>query len=262
MIRSMTGYSKVQAEEAGVSLTVSVRCINHRFLDSQVRLPAGLESLEPLARRLHKEHVTRGHVEMTVSLEQPDSAQIQLDRNLLKAYWAAYQTLRKELGSAAKPDLVALLRIPGMVAPGNGELQPSELERGQRLLERATTGALERLNEMRAREGEVLLCDLRARLARLKALSEEIGRLAERVPQFYQYRLEGRIRELLSDIEIDAGRLAQEVAYLASRSDITEELTRFRSHLDQAIRLLEENSEAGKKLDFLLQEMNREANTL
>jgi uncharacterized protein (TIGR00255 family) len=115
---------------------------------------------------------------------------------------------------------------------------------------------------MRSREGESLERDLRARLARLEALQATVHRLAEKVPQYYKQRLEGRIRELAESMEMDAGRLAQETAYLASRSDITEELARFQSHLDQIRHLLRQNSEVGKKLDFLLQEMNREANTL
>ena len=114
----------------------------------------------------------------------------------------------------------------------------------------------------RAREGESLEKDLLSRLSRLEALRRTIFHLAERAPQFYKQRLEGRIRDLAGSGELDSGRLAQEVAYLASRSDIAEELTRFQSHLDQIRHLLAETSEIGKKLDFLLQEMNREANTL
>ena len=262
MIRSMTGYSRTEAEEGGLSLSVSIRSINHRFLDMQVRLPAGLESLEPLLRRLVKERVTRGHVEVTIALARPGPLELQLDRNMLAAYVAACETLRKEFGSSSYPDLVALLRIPGMVAASNGAMSPDELARVQQILERAVQQALKGLNDMRALEGEALERDLRARLARLDALGAEINKLSQGVLSSYQQRLENRVRELLGNVELDASRLAQEVAFLASRSDITEELTRFRSHLEQAGRLLEETSEIGKKLDFLLQEMNREANTL
>jgi uncharacterized protein (TIGR00255 family) len=115
---------------------------------------------------------------------------------------------------------------------------------------------------MRSREGEILGRDLRLRLDSLRSLTKEVSQLARRVPALYQRRLESRIQEMLHGAELDAARLAQEVAYLAARSDITEELTRFQSHLDQVRHLLEEGTELGKKLDFLLQEMNREANTL
>ena len=157
---------------------------------------------------------------------------------------------------------MALLRVPGLVATGNGEMAPEKFERIRQLLERAVTQALEKLNEMRAREGESLERDLLSRFARLEALRTTVSHLAEKAPQYYKQRLEGRIRDLAGSAEMDGGRLAQEVAYLASRSDIAEELTRFQSHLDQIRQLLAESSEVGKKLDFLLQEMNREANTL
>jgi uncharacterized protein (TIGR00255 family) len=262
MIRSMTGYSKAQAEEGGYSLSVSIRGTNHRFLDVQVRFPSALESMDPMLRRLIKDHVKRGHVEVAVSFEQPGNAGLLLDRKLLAAYIAAYRTLREEFGSASEPDLVALLRIPGLAMVGNGEILPEDLERVRQLLERVTTEALESLNEMRAREGEDLGRDLKTRLARLESLTESVASLTERLPKFYQHRLEGRLRELMGSTELDGVRLAEEVAYLASRSDTTEELTRFRSHVAQVKQLLAESPEVGKKLDFLLQEMNREANTL
>jgi uncharacterized protein (TIGR00255 family) len=262
MIRSMTGYSKAQAEEGGYSISVSIRGTNHRFLDVQLRFPSALESMDALLRRLIKNHIRRGHVEVTVSFEQPGSADLLLDRKLLAAYVAAYRTLREEFGSAAEPDLVALLRIPGLAAPGNGEISAQDLERVSRLLERVTTEALESLNEMRTREGEDLGRDLKARLAQLESLTEAVASLAERLPKLYQHRLEGRLRELMGNTELDGARLAAEVAYLASRSDTTEELTRFRSHVAQVKQLLAQSPEVGKKLDFLLQEMNREANTL
>ena len=262
MIRSMTGYSKVEAEEGGYSLSLSIRGTNHRFLDVQVRFPSALESMDPMLRRLIKDHVKRGHVEVAVSFEQQGKAGLLLDRKLLAAYVAAYGTLREEFGSASEPDLVALLRIPGLAMAGNGEIPPEDLDRVRQFLERVTTEALESLNEMRAREGEDLGRDLKTRLARLESLSENVTCLTERLPKFYQHRLEGRLRELMGSTELDGARLAEEVAYLASRSDTTEELTRFRSHLAQVQQLLAESSEVGKKLDFLLQEMNREANTL
>jgi uncharacterized protein (TIGR00255 family) len=262
MIRSMTGYSKAQAEEGGYSLSVSIRGTNHRFLDVQVRFPSALESMDTLLRRLIKNHVKRGHVEVAVSFEQPGNAGLLLDRKLLAAYIAAYRTLREEFGSASEPDLVALLRIPGLAMSGNGEICPEDLDPVRQLLERVTTEALVSLNEMRAREGEDLGRDLKTRLARLESLTESVASHTEKLPKIYQHRLEGRLKELMGSTELNGARLAEEVAYLASRSDITEELTRFRSHITQLNQLLAESTEVGKKLDFLLQEMNREANTL
>ena len=262
MIRSMTGYSRVEAEEGGFALTVSIRSTNHRFLDPQLRLPSSLEALEPVARRLVKEKVSRGHVEISVGLSGVGVAELEIDQKLLGAYLKAYQSVKQEFGAAADPDLIALLRVPGVVVNGSGSIAPEDLDCIRRILERALTQALEQLNEMRAREGESLERDLLSRLARLEGLRRTVSHLAEKAPHYYKQRLEGRIRELSGSVEMDSGRLAQEVAYLASRSDVAEELTRFQSHLDQVRQLLAESSEIGKKLDFLLQEMNREANTL
>jgi uncharacterized protein (TIGR00255 family) len=262
MLRSMTGYGKVKAEEGDFAFSVGIRSLNHRFLDLQVRLPAGLEPFEPGVRSLVKDHISRGRVEVQVTVERTGSTSVQLDRELLDAYVATLQELRQELGFAAEPDLVALLRIPGMVTAGGGEVSDQESERLREGLERAVRQALESLNEMRAQEGEALERDIRTRLERLAALAASVGQLAPDVPALYRGRLEKRLQEMLGNVELDGARLAQEVAFLASRSDIAEELTRFRSHLDQARHLLEEGAEVGKKLDFLLQEMNREANTL
>ena len=262
MIRSMTGYSRVEAEDQGLALSVAIRSTNHRFLDVQVRLPSGLDALEPVVRRLLKEHIARGHIEISVGLVSAELAELKLDRRLLAAYVATYQALRREFGTAAEPDLMQLMRVPGLVVTGNGEKAPEELERIRQALERVAMKAVEKLNAMRAQEGESLERDLRARLARLEALRGGVSQLATKVPQHYRQRLEGRLHDLALGGEIDGARLAQEVAYLASRSDIAEELTRFQSHLDQILQLLQGDTEVGKKLDFLLQEMNREANTL
>ncbi len=261
----MTGYSRVQQDAPEFTLAVSVKSINHRFLDLQLRVPAGLDALEPQLRSVVKEKIARGHVEVQISVERPGETALELDRKLLGAYLKAVQEVRKECGYVTEPDLVALLRIPGVVTSANGEIPPEVLERIRGVLGEAVRTALDRLNEMRAREGESLERDVRARLGRLATLSSEVARLAIDAPSFYRRRLEKRLQELLGPSgrgEIDPGRLAQEVSFLASRSDIAEELTRFRSHLDQVERLLADQPEVGKKLDFLLQEMNREANTM
>ncbi len=262
MLRSMTGYSRVETQEAGFALTVSIRGTNHRFLDAQLRLPSSLDPLESAVRKLVKEHVARGHVEITVGLASLGSEELEIDRKLLAAYLKGYQALKQEFGAAAEPDLMALLHVPGLIVSGNGKVAPEKFELVRQALESSVAEALEELNKMRVCEGESLERDLKGRLGRLEALRINVSKLAEKASEFYQQRLEGRIRELAASVEMDSARLAQEVAYLASRSDITEELTRFQSHIDQVRQLLRESSEVGKKLDFLLQEMNREANTL
>ena len=218
--------------------------------------------MEASIRRLLKDQVIRGHVEISVSVARGGSMELQLDRKLLAAYVATYEVLRREFGTAAEPDVMELLRVPGLVVAGTGDLSAEEFGRVRLVVERAVSTGLRKLNEMRAREGEALERDVVTRLARLGELCRSVSKLAEKVPQYYQKRVEKRVSELAGSVDTDRARLAQEVAYLASRSDIAEELTRFQSHLDQLRQLLAESSEIGKKLDFLLQEMNREANTL
>jgi uncharacterized protein (TIGR00255 family) len=266
MIRSMTGYGSARTEEDGFSLSVSVKSTNHRFLDLQLRLPQGLETLDPALRRIVKEKVTRGHLEVVVGLDLRRRAEAALDRELLGAYLAAFEQARKEFGFRGEPDLTALLRVPGILTVANGEISEKDLARIRETLERSAVEALGRLNQMRAQEGEALERDLKSRLDRLNTLWTEVAGHASKLPQLYQRRLEGRLRGLLAEgpggAALDAGRLAQEVALLASHADVSEELERFQSHLEQVAHLMEESSDVGKKFDFLLQEMNREANTL
>jgi uncharacterized protein (TIGR00255 family) len=257
----MTGYSKVRLEDGGLSLNVAVKTVNHRFLDLQFRMPMALSPMEAALRRIVKSHIVRGHVEVSINLEAAGAEELKVNRELLKAYIKVCREVQDELGSAGEPDVVQLLRIPGVLSNEN-ELSEKELAAARKVLESALTEALETLNSMRDREGSALEKDIFERLDRLESLRKSIGKLARRIPQYAQQRLENRLHELLGAVHVDAARLAQEVAYLVSRSDIAEELTRFQSHLVQARQLLAESPEVGKKLDFLLQELNREANTL
>lgn len=261
MVRSMTGFSKARQEEGDFSLNVAVKAVNHRFLDLKFRMPPGLTPLEPALRRIVKRYVLRGHVEISVNLEKVGAEGLKVNRDLLKAYVAVCREVRDELGAAADPNVVELLRIPGVLS-NESELPEKELVAIRKILEPMLGEVLEKLNEMRDREGSALEKDILGRLDRLESLHKAITRQSRRLSQFMEQRLKNRLRELLGAVSLDPARLAQEVAYLASRSDISEELTRFESHLVQARQLLAENAEVGKKLDFLLQELNREANTL
>jgi uncharacterized protein (TIGR00255 family) len=266
MIRSMTGYSSERRETSDFSLSVSLKSTNHRFLDVQFRLPASLEPLEGALRRAVKESVARGHLEVTVGFDRTGVQTLRLNERLLQGYVAACEGLRRHFGVIAPPDPVALLRIPGMIAAAGDDLPPEIMERLRADLESLLGQALTELNAMRAVEGRALENDLRARLERVQALVGGVREFALRAPELYRKRLEDRMRDLLAPAPgsavLEPTRLAQEVLYLSSRSDITEELTRLASHLEQAANLLNEGTEVGKKLDFLLQEMNREANTI
>ncbi|MGH9451161.1 MAG: YicC/YloC family endoribonuclease [Terriglobia bacterium] len=261
MIRSMTGYSTASVEAGAYSLSLSLKGTNHRYLDLQMRLPMGLDFLDPEIRRMVKERVLRGHVELTVALESHDNAALRLDRKLLEAYLQVCQNIRQEFSLAAEPDVVALLRIPGVVA-GGSELDEAERGKIRSVLERGLRDALERFNEMRELEGATLERDLKSRLKSLEDMAAAVTRLSASTAPAFRQRLEKRLRELSEGIGMDPGRIAQEVTALVMRSDITEEVTRFKSHLGQAKHLLEDGRETGKRFDFLLQEMNREANTM
>jgi len=266
MIRSMTGYSNGRREEPDFSLAVNLKGTNHRFLDLRFRLPDALEPLEADLRRLVNESVARGHVEMTVSFDRAGSQSLRLNERLLEGYVAACEGLRQHFGVIAPPDPVALLHVPGMITSTGGELPAASLERVRTALEILARQALADFNDMRTVEGRALETDLRTHLARIRTLAGSVQELAIRVPDLSRKRLEERLRELLGPAAgsppLEPGRLAQEVVYLVSRSDVSEEITRLMSHLDQAASLLDQGTEVGKKLDFLLQEMNREANTI
>jgi uncharacterized protein (TIGR00255 family) len=261
MIYSMTGYGMSRTENERFSISISLKSTNHRFLDVQMRLPAALDSVEPNIRRILKNHIQRGHIEVTVNLERLNEADLRLNRKLLEAYLKTCEALNKEFGFSSQPDLVALLRVPGVLM-GGSDLSEDDLGNAQQVLEKALLDAIERLNEMRQREGEILARDFENRLAHLQELGVKLNDLSTRMAPAFRERLERRIKELTQGQELDPLRLTQEVTALALRSDITEEVTRFQSHVGQAWRLLKTGEDVGKKLDFLLQEMNREANTM
>lgn len=261
MIRSMTGYSTARAEDGTLSLAVTLKGTNHRYLDLQMRLAAGIDFVEPEIRRILKEHVQRGHVEVSVSIENRNGASLQLDHRLLEAYLKTCQSIRQEFGLSAEPDLVALLRIPGVVTGGTAPGEAAQ-EQIASILGQALAEAAAKFNEMREREGETLAKDLMGRIARLEELGDVVSSNTAAITPAFRKRLEKRVRELVKGAGMEPARLAQEVTALAMRSDITEELTRFKSHVDQAKGLMREGKEVGKRMDFLLQELNREANTM
>ena len=267
-VRSMTGYAQARAEQNGWSLRLSLRSVNHRFLDLRVHMPEGLEPFEPQMRQSVRDHVRRGHVDLTVHLELSRSAGLHIDRKLAAAYWRAIEELRQELNLAPEPHLTALLRLPGVVAsPASANVSASafdekELEQLGSNLHGCLIDALRRLDEMRQDEGRSLAREMKQLLASIGTKTARLELLSEQSRPIYAQRLKLRLQELLGTLPLDPVRVAQEAAILAERADVTEELARLRSHVEQFNRLIEEAGELGKKLDFLLQEMQREANTL
>lgn len=261
---SMTGYAQARAETTDLALRVSVKSVNHRFLDLKMRMPEGLEQYEPRLRQVVRERIHRGHVEIQVVAEPRTAATIQVNQELVKAYLRAAETLRQETRAAADVDVVALLRLPGVIS-GLGVAAPQSEESQEQLgraLEDCLRDALGKLDEMRRAEGAHLIDELRARLTKIEGEADQVRVLAETLRPAFAKRLDARLKELLSGASLEPARLAQEAAILAERSDISEELQRLRSHVSQFGNLLGGAGEMGKKLDFLLQEMHREANTL
>jgi uncharacterized protein (TIGR00255 family) len=258
-IRSMTGYAQVKANVSDeLTLTLSLKSVNHRFLDLHLRLPSELDPLEMKVRRVLKERLHRGHLEVTFSVERTGGAGFAVNRELVGGYLRTFREVAEEFGVSAEPDLNAVLKMPGALnAVQNGDDMAS--------LEQQVTSALEqcieRLNVMREEEGRGAVAELRTRMTHLSSATHEVDQLRGRVLKAYQEKLHSRMQELLGT-QMDQDRILQEAAMLAERSDIQEELVRMKNHIQHFLSLLDGGGEVGKKLDFLLQEMNREANTL
>ena len=263
MIRSMTGYGR--AEIAGVRLSLSVECksLNHRHLDIALRLPRALSALELDARRVIQGAVQRGRVEVSVSLaplEGAPSADLTINMAQARAYIDMARRAGDELKLGGIPTLQWMLEQPGVIS--HEEQAPLSPDEGWPLLHDGLAKALAELRARRDTEGTALDKELRALLA---AMGEYVGVMAARGPaaaERKQQRLRERIQALLGATPLDEGRLATEVAMWAEKSDITEELARLRAHMDEFARLLDEGGAVGRTLDFLIQEMNREVNTV
>lgn len=260
-LKSMTGFAQARVERNGWLLRMNLRSVNHRFLDIHLRMPEGFEPFEAEIRRQVREQLRRGHVDVTVQLEATGASAVHLNRTIASAYLDAAEKLRREHQLKEEPDLIALLRLPGVIESAALSVEESAVEINALVTECLGT-ALLRLEEMRQSEGRALAEEMRGRLARITEHSVRVGELAERIRPAYAKRLEGRLKELLGGAAVEPARITQEAALVAERGDIAEELERLRSHVRQFRKLLDGGGEIGKKLDFLLQEMQREANTL
>lgn len=264
IVRSMTGYARARRALGPVEnereLVVAVKSVNHRGLDMHVRAPESFDSLEAAVRALVKAQVRRGHVEVRIGLSGAgnSSEAPSLNRGLLDAYIRAFREAAAEHGLNETPHLNTALRIPGMFGAAETEL-PAGTEAA---LLGALGEALDEFNGFREREGAELAADMKKLNQGIAAAVQEMERSREGAAAAFQSRLADRISELLSGTQVDPQRLAQEAALLADRSDIGEELARLKIHSGQLAALLDAGGEIGKKLDFLLQEMNRETNTI
>lgn len=259
-IRSMTGYAQAHALENGWSLRISLRSVNHRFLDLHLRVPEGFEPLEPVMRKIVRDHLRRGHVDLTLHYELAGPAAVGVNQEVAAAYMRAVKELREKFAMHNEPDLAAILRLPGVIGPPMASIE-NEMERLEVAITKCLSEALDKLDKMREQEAGHLRGEMAARLAAMQKLVARMEALAERVRPAFAKRLEARLKELLGEVPVDPARLAQEAAIASERSDVAEELARLRSHVQQFGSLLAGASDVGKKMDFLLQEMQREANT-
>jgi uncharacterized protein (TIGR00255 family) len=257
-IRSMTGFAQVKGQVSPeLGFTLSLKSVNHRFLDVHFRLPADSDSLEMKLRRLLKEKLARGHVEVSLNLDRGSGDGFALNRQVVGSYIQAFRSAAAEFSLATEPDLNAMLRIPGVLEsgtlPADGALEDTVVEKAKE--------ALLHLNRMREEEGKGIERELRERMAHVQQAEKGVEKHRHTVLQSYTEKLRSRMQELIG-AQVDSERILQEAALLVNRSDIQEELVRLDTHVNHFLGLLSDSGEVGKKLDFLLQEMNREANTL
>jgi uncharacterized protein (TIGR00255 family) len=254
----MTGFARVKKSSEAGEATVTLRSVNHRGLDLHFRTSPELEVFEPALRELLRRRLLRGHVQVRISFTPAHSLPVSLNRPLLRAYLDAFGEAAREAGTPAQPDLNAALSLPGMLKEEDAEPDPAV----EKLLLDATQEALVALDAFREREGRELAREMLERTAGIRKAAARLKELRGRALPAFQARLSARLAELLGANLPDPQRLAQEAALLAERSDIAEEITRLEVHAAELESILSSDGEAGKKLDFLLQEMSREANTI
>jgi uncharacterized protein (TIGR00255 family) len=264
MIKSMTGFASLTRDEESATLSVTIRAVNHRFLDVQLRTPSSLASIEPRLRAIVQQRVARGRVEVSLSVQsrKPPAVDVEVNEAVIEGLSAALERARGRglVNGALAPGDV--LRFPQAVTVR--ERQESSESDGAlaAAVEAALSDAVEQLDGMRVSEGQHLRAELDARRTQLGDLFERAAAAAEAGSTALRARLTERVRELQADASVEDATIAQEIVRFANRSDITEETVRFRAHIEHWRALADAPEPCGRKLDFLLQEMNREVNTL
>ncbi len=261
MWQSMTGFGRAELEREGRKLTVELKSVNHRFNEVNVRYPRELAPLEERIKRFVTAHVSRGRIDIFVTYAYQGEGlyQVRVDKDLAVAYYNGMRDLAQAVGVPANVSLTQLASLPDVVKV---ERQADDLDMVWAIMEEALSSALHQLVTMRRHEGQRLADDIDMRLKTIDGLVRQIADRAPLVVEEYQRRLRERIKELLGAVQVDEARLMTEVALFADRSAITEELVRLHSHQDQFGATFTSDEAVGRKLDFLLQEMNREVNTI
>jgi len=266
MIKSMTGFASLTHEDERATIGVTVRAVNHRFLDIQLRIPQSLGEAEPRVRALLQKRLARGRVELQISvqLRTPATPSVELNEEFANALSAAIDRARDRglvVGALTPGDL---LRLPQAISVRDRAAEPDPQADAQLAasVEAAVEQALADLDAMRVREGGHLHTDLDGRKDSLDAFIARVAAAADEGRTSFEARLQERVREISLDLPVDEAMIAQEIVRMAQRSDISEEVTRFRAHLAHWDALTDGPEPCGRKLDFLLQEMNREVNTI
>ena len=259
MINSMTGFGTAEGTVGQARVTVEVRTVNHRFFNSSIKLPSAFSAWEGDVREALRRHIARGHVSLSARIERTDDSPIQVDEARFSAYVTQLRKLGKRHGMASELDLATVLRLPGVVVTGATEEAGGTAAELVAVVEEAASA----LTQMRKEEGGRLAQSIRERL---DIIEGALGRLADRSPARLaeqKARLERAVAELAGGVAVDPQRLAQEIAIMADRLDVSEELDRFKSHLHSFRATLDDDGRepVGKRLSFVLQEMLREANT-
>jgi len=257
----MTGFAQVRKTVESGEVVLSVKTVNHRGLDMHLHLPPEMDAFEPALRKAIKSRVARGHLQLNVTWSRTNGSAMDssLNRPLMEAYLAAFEQAQKVFHLTGAPDLNVAFRIPGMFRT---EAAPELGEEFESSLVAALEETLQGLNRFREREGGEIAAEILDRCARITHAVHRMEEIRAGALPAFQKRLQERLAELLKGASIDPQRLAQEAAVLADRSDISEELIRLKTHAGELEQLIRTGGEVGKKLDFLLQEMNREANTI
>ena len=258
---SMTGYGRGEYKEGGIELTVEIKTVNNRYLDVNVKSPRVFIACEEVIRGIVREKLTRGHADVFVSFSDKREKQrsLYLDEGTAAAYAQAAQKIKKLFPEAADDfSVTSILRYPDVIKTEESGTADDECVHA---LETALKSALENLNAMRLKEGGKLQDDMLSRMGTIEKLVGEVETRAPAVAENYRLKLEAKIKKILESTEVDEGRLLTEAALFADKSNIDEELTRLHSHISQFKEICRETL-VGRKLDFLVQEFNRETNTI
>ena len=260
MILSMTGYGSGSAQKDDITVSVEIRTVNHRFLDLHIRLSREYLFLEGDIQQVVRSALDRGRVEVNTTIQNTSASAFLVNSNLVNGYMEAAGKLKQEFNLQDSLDLKAILSLPGVLQ--NRDTVTDNAGTISELVATAVKSALEGALQMRRKEGEALRTDMLKNLSSVEESSREIQRLSVNAASEYMQKLRDRLSLLLTQGGIDPQRLAQEAALLADKCDISEEVARLKSHVEQYYALMDGKEKAGKKLDFLLQELQREANTI